>query len=269
VNCDKRGIECTYDETVRRRGPGKRTKEMRDRSARETEAGGLSSSSFADPQPLYDEHANADLGEHEHDHLHEHVHQQQEHDEHNLTEHQDVIDHGELILDPALAHEGGHGDQGAADVMNVVGALKEAGMLGQYEHGMGGGAPNTLAEMGDIGDIDIGDLGDLGDLGDFKELRDYDLGQHRVEEPEPEPEPLDAQAVQLVQVDQVDQVDPVDQVEPVDSMEHDVLENGLGKRKELDDGEVLEQQDTKRTKVDHLGENGLGRIGVGEMSYGA
>ncbi|RXK42021.1 hypothetical protein M231_00742 [Tremella mesenterica] len=41
VNCEKRHIDCSYDENVRRRGPGKRTKEMRERAAREAVAGGL------------------------------------------------------------------------------------------------------------------------------------------------------------------------------------------------------------------------------------
>lgn len=40
-HCAKRSLTCTYDEQVRRRGPGKRTKEMRERAAREAEAAGL------------------------------------------------------------------------------------------------------------------------------------------------------------------------------------------------------------------------------------
>lgn len=40
-HCAKRNLECTYDDNVRRRGPGKRTKEMRERAAREAEAAGL------------------------------------------------------------------------------------------------------------------------------------------------------------------------------------------------------------------------------------
>ncbi|KAL1410987.1 hypothetical protein Q8F55_001930 [Vanrija albida] len=41
THCAKRQLVCTYDEQVRRRGPGKRTKEMRERAAREAEAAGL------------------------------------------------------------------------------------------------------------------------------------------------------------------------------------------------------------------------------------
>lgn len=37
----KRGEVCTFDDNVRRRGPGKRTKEMRDRAQAEAEAAGL------------------------------------------------------------------------------------------------------------------------------------------------------------------------------------------------------------------------------------
>lgn len=40
-NCTKRGEECTWDDFVRRRGPGKRTKELRDKARREAEAAGL------------------------------------------------------------------------------------------------------------------------------------------------------------------------------------------------------------------------------------
>ncbi|EJT49780.1 hypothetical protein A1Q1_01069 [Trichosporon asahii var. asahii CBS 2479] len=40
-HCAKRSLTCTYDEQVRRRGPGKRSKEMRERAAREAEAAGL------------------------------------------------------------------------------------------------------------------------------------------------------------------------------------------------------------------------------------
>ncbi|ORY29994.1 hypothetical protein BCR39DRAFT_158289 [Naematelia encephala] len=40
-NCSRRGETCSYDDNVRRRGPGKRTKEMRERAAREAEAAGL------------------------------------------------------------------------------------------------------------------------------------------------------------------------------------------------------------------------------------
>lgn len=41
-HCAKRSLTCTYDEQVRRRGPGKRTKEMRERAAREAEQAGMS-----------------------------------------------------------------------------------------------------------------------------------------------------------------------------------------------------------------------------------
>ncbi|KAK4689765.1 hypothetical protein P7C73_g352, partial [Tremellales sp. Uapishka_1] len=40
-HCAKRNHPCVYDDNVRRRGPGKRTKEMRDRTAREAEAAGM------------------------------------------------------------------------------------------------------------------------------------------------------------------------------------------------------------------------------------
>ncbi|BEJ12268.1 hypothetical protein CspHIS471_0207280 [Cutaneotrichosporon sp. HIS471] len=40
-HCAKRSLACTYDEQVRRRGPGKRTKEMRERAAREAEQAGI------------------------------------------------------------------------------------------------------------------------------------------------------------------------------------------------------------------------------------
>ncbi len=46
-NCAKRNEVCTFDEAVRRRGPGKRTKEMRDRAAREADAAGLTNASSA------------------------------------------------------------------------------------------------------------------------------------------------------------------------------------------------------------------------------
>ncbi|ORX33842.1 hypothetical protein BD324DRAFT_638833 [Kockovaella imperatae] len=46
-NCLKRGEECIYDDHVRRRGPGKRTKEMRDKAAREAVEAGMTNPNSA------------------------------------------------------------------------------------------------------------------------------------------------------------------------------------------------------------------------------
>ena len=50
-NCARRSEPCTYDEAVRRRGPGKRTKEMRERAAREAEAEGMTNENSAGAGP--------------------------------------------------------------------------------------------------------------------------------------------------------------------------------------------------------------------------
>ena len=140
-NCHKRGVDCSYDEAPRRRGPGKRTKEMRDRAAREARAAGLINN---DPslQSEHDGHIPADLAHHHHQHdvieHHEHHHEHHQHHEH---EH----DHSTLMLDPALADDGGSGD-----LTDAMGALKRAGIeLGLPEDG-DLGEPSTLAEISEL-----------------------------------------------------------------------------------------------------------------------
>jgi hypothetical protein len=66
-NCHKRGETCTWDDFVRRRGPGKRTKELRDKARREAEAAGLTVEDINSIQQHHDatgEHldVNGDVG---------------------------------------------------------------------------------------------------------------------------------------------------------------------------------------------------------------
>ncbi|OXC65861.1 hypothetical protein AYX13_05238 [Cryptococcus neoformans] len=131
--CAKRGEVCTWDETVRRRGPGKATKERREKAAREALAAGLtnansigarSSSSGAGPSSLsiplgdpsqgvgasagvdipqaLDPHLGLEEGHHVH---HHHHHPGQEHDSHDHVEHHDLDQQGEHHPHHAQGHE--------------------------------------------------------------------------------------------------------------------------------------------------------------------
>jgi hypothetical protein len=131
-NCNKRGIECTFDDHVRRRGPGKRTKVQRDRSRGDVADAGYGSSSIDIAQdglqPEFDENGvpldngEQDLGE---------------------------MDHQDLLLDPALAGETGDSSQTRDEVMEAMGALKQAGIdLGLHVNDLG--EPTTLAELGQL-----------------------------------------------------------------------------------------------------------------------
>jgi hypothetical protein len=132
-NCRKRGQDCTFDDHVRRRGPGKRTKEMRDRAARDAEAGGIMSA-----QALAAHQAALAQAQDTPDDL----------DTHNQPV--DVeLGENDLILDPALAGE--DGGPRHSDVMEAMGALKQAGIdLGLHDDDDGLGEPSTLAEIGDL-----------------------------------------------------------------------------------------------------------------------
>lgn len=129
-NCQKRNIECTYDNYVRRRGPGKRTK-PRDRNG-EAIPLEYDPSGIEIPQEAY-----------------EHQHDSSMIPELDHTEHVE-IDHSDLLLDPALAGENGEPAR-ADDVMEAMGALKQAGIdLGLHTDDDGLGEPSTLAELGQL-----------------------------------------------------------------------------------------------------------------------
>ncbi|WWC89841.1 uncharacterized protein L201_004769 [Kwoniella dendrophila CBS 6074] len=77
-NCTKRNEVCTWDDNVRRRGPGKATKERREKAAREAMAAGLTNSDSLHALP---DQIPSDL-QHDHDHVHLHDHEHQ-HDHSN------------------------------------------------------------------------------------------------------------------------------------------------------------------------------------------
>ncbi|OCF55943.1 hypothetical protein L486_06700 [Kwoniella mangroviensis CBS 10435] len=61
-NCTKRNEHCSWDGNVRRRGPGKATKERREKAAREALAAGLTNEDSC--------HADTNTEQHQHDHQH-------------------------------------------------------------------------------------------------------------------------------------------------------------------------------------------------------
>jgi len=147
-NCRKRGQECTFDDHVRRRGPGKRTKEMRDRAARDAEAGGIMSA-----QALAAHQAALAQKQDVSDDL----------DSHAQNAEVDIGD-ADLILDPALAGE--DGGPRHSDVMEAMGALKQAGIdLGLHDDD-DLGEPSTLAEIGDLDALK--EFKDFDRFGDFQ-----------------------------------------------------------------------------------------------------
>ncbi|KIR59778.1 hypothetical protein I314_04211 [Cryptococcus bacillisporus CA1873] len=131
--CAKRGEVCTWDEAVRRRGPGKATKERREKAAREAVAAGLtnansigarSSSSGAGPSSLsiplgdpsqglgastgvdipegLDTHLGLEEGHHAH---HQHHHPGQVNDAHDHVEHHNLDQQDEHHVHDTQGHE--------------------------------------------------------------------------------------------------------------------------------------------------------------------
>ncbi|WVQ71884.1 hypothetical protein IAR50_001426 [Cryptococcus sp. DSM 104548] len=112
--CTKRGETCTWDDHVRRRGPGKATKERREKAAREALAAGLTNGDSLHNRPTgvvagpsgygaSDLPQGLDGGlEHHHAHAHEHQHDPHAHNENP---------HGIPQPDPSHSSHAGH-DQG-------------------------------------------------------------------------------------------------------------------------------------------------------------
>ena len=155
-NCNKRGLECTYDDHVRRRGPGKRTKEMRDRAAQETAEAGLINSV-----------ASAIGVGQQVDQQYQEI--QDEHDKQHLE-----VDHSDLMLDPALADE--IGGPRHDDVMEAMGALKQAGIeLGLHQEDIDDlGEPSTLAELSGLSEHDHQQLQQLAGPVTHQDLQQLD-----------------------------------------------------------------------------------------------
>ncbi|TYJ58123.1 hypothetical protein B9479_001219 [Cryptococcus floricola] len=130
--CTKRGETCTWDENVRRRGPGKATKERREKAAREALAAGLTNNdslhnrpSVAGPSSSYgasDLPQGLDGGM-----------------EHHHHEHHGENPHGIPQPDPSHAHEQGHEHELNLDIDPTLIALSAV-------------MPETLAELEVKGD---------------------------------------------------------------------------------------------------------------------
>ncbi|WVR05416.1 hypothetical protein IAU60_002431 [Kwoniella sp. DSM 27419] len=170
-NCTKRNETCSWDDEVRRRGPGKATKERREKAAREAIAAGLtnsnslgalsgaaSSSASVDGNvgpgelPIADAIATlpAELkGEHHHDHLHSHGipqhhqlgEQSLDHPAQHTHHHQHPHAHQHLLdgSDALAAGLGGSGDMTGNEIPidPALAALSAAVMP----------VPGTLAEL--------------------------------------------------------------------------------------------------------------------------
>lgn len=189
-NCLKRGETCSYDEVVRRRGPGKRTKEMRQRAMHDQAAaaaaivaatGGdvdLPNFGMLDPQNvqgvsqvhLPDADPN-NLGQHLDLHQHHHNHHMQlqdgQVDEHGHPHgidlglgHTDDIHHIDPMIDPALAMLGMGTGGSELDLQEQVHDSDQLQLALQEAEDGSGEQPATLAEIpAPIPDLDMVAMG--------------------------------------------------------------------------------------------------------------
>ena len=169
-NCKKRGETCFFDDYVRRRGPGKRTKEMRDKAAREAEEAGLvneHSTSGAGPSDLRLEDLNPqDL---------QGVDIANNHYPGDGTD-GEVMDAMGAVMGAGLDFEGAH--QSTLDlrqqVENADRMQLQHGQQDGLPEGIDLGEPSTLAELGGGGPRGMGvgqGMNRKGDAGDLAEKR--------------------------------------------------------------------------------------------------